>query len=106
VSTEIENFLYGKGGTHAVVEVTLSAERLILTVAPWAEPSSVKVAEFLEPRVVSVTVNTDDPDDLNLPWDIIGFDSHPLPDSRWGFVLYCGGVEYVFESRWPQLLDA
>ena len=103
MSTAIENFLYGQGGTHGVVEVSLSANRLILTVAPWVDLSSVKVAEFLESKITSVEVYAVDADELNLPWDIIGFDSDPIPGYRWRFVLHCGGIEYVFESRWPRL---
>jgi hypothetical protein len=101
MSTAIENFLYGSGGTHGVVEMVLSTNRLIVSVAPWTSLAAVKVAEFRESKITSIEVYADDPDDLNLPWDIIGFDSYPLSESRWKFVLHCAGIEYVFESRWP-----
>jgi hypothetical protein len=99
--TAIEKFLYGAGGTHGVVAITLSADRLVLSVAPWSSLSVVKVAEFMEPKITSIEVYADNTVDLNLPWDIIGFDSYPLSEPRWKFVLHCAGIEYVFESRWP-----
>jgi hypothetical protein len=103
MSTPIEMFLYGSGGTHAVVEIVLAADKLVLSVAPWTSLPDVKVAEFTEAKIASIDVYADSPDDLNLPWDIIGFDSHRLSESHWKFVLHCAGVEYVFEARWPQL---
>src|SRR5262245_54440794 len=40
--TAIENFLYGSGGTHGVVEISLSADRLTVLVARWTNVSVVK----------------------------------------------------------------
>ena len=94
MATPIEMFLYGSGGEHAVVEIVLSAGRLIVSVAPWASLPDVKVAEFTEAKITSIFVYTDSPDDLNLPWDIIGFDSFRLSESHWEFVLHCAGIEY------------
>src|SRR5262245_36455997 len=103
MSTAIEKFLYGAGGTHGVVAITLSADRLVVSVPPWSSLTAVKVAEFTEPKITSIEVYADTADDLNLPWDIIGFDSYPLSEPRWKFVLHCAGIEYVFESRWPTM---
>jgi hypothetical protein len=94
VSSEIETYLFKQGGTHGVAE-----RRLIVTVAPWERLGSLVIAEFTEAKITSIEVYADDTDDLNLPWDIIGFDSHPLAHERWRFVLHCAGVEYVFEAR-------
>ncbi len=101
MATGIESFLFGQGGTHGVTEIRLSATRLALTVAPWEGSSSPTSVEFAGAKILSVDVYADGPDDLNLPWDIIGFESYPLPHDRWRFVLHCAGIEYVFESRWP-----
>ncbi len=101
MATEIEKFLFGQGGTHGVTEIGLSVNRLHLTVAPWEGSSPPTSIEFLESRILSIEVYADGPDELNLPWDIIGFDNYPLSHNRWEFVLHCGGVEYVFESLWP-----
>ncbi len=70
---------------------------------PWTSLPDVKVAEFTEAKIASIDVYADNPDGLNLPWDIIGFDSYRLSESHWKFVLHCASVEYVFEARWPQL---
>ncbi len=83
MSTAIENFLYGASGTHGVVEMVLSANRFVVSLAPWTTLAAVKVAEFMEPKITSINVYADNPDDLNLPWDIIGFDSYPLPVAQW-----------------------
>ena len=71
--------------------------------APWEGSSPPTSAVFTEAKLLSVEVYVDGPDDLNLPWDIIGFDSYRLSESHWKFVLHCAGIEYVFEARWPQL---
>ena len=103
MATAIETSLYGSDGTHGVVEISLSADELIVSVAPWKNLSVVKVADFTELKITSIEVYADNPDDLNLPWDIIGFDCYPLSEPRWKFVLHCAGIEFVFESRWPTL---
>lgn len=104
MTTEIEKHLFKQAGTHGVVEITLAEKRLLVSVAPWERLASVVTAEFTEAKITSIEVYADGPDDLNLPWDIIGFDSYPLAEQRWRFVLHCAGVEYVFEARWPRLL--
>jgi hypothetical protein len=104
LTSEIEKFLFRSGGTHGVVEITLAAKRLVVSVAPWVQLDLVVSAEFTEATIKSIDVYAADHDDLNLPWDIIGFDSYPMADQRWEFVLHCAGVEYVFVSRWPKLL--
>jgi hypothetical protein len=40
-------------------------------------------------------------DDLEMPWDIIAFDSDHQLNGRWKFVLHCAAVEWCFESDWP-----
>jgi transcription termination factor NusB len=40
-------------------------------------------------------------DDLEMPWDIIAFDSDRQLNGRWKFVLHCAAVEWCFESDWP-----
>jgi hypothetical protein len=104
VTTEIEKYLFKKDGTHGVVEITLAEKRVLVSVAPWERLASVVTAEFMEAKIASIEVYADGSEDLNLPWDIIGFDSYPLADQRWRFTLHCAGVEYVFEARWPRLL--
>jgi hypothetical protein len=104
MTTEIENYLFRRNGIHAVVEITLADKRLVVSVAPWDQLAAAVTAEFTKVTITSVDVYADGPDDLNLPWDIIGFDSHLLAQHRWRFVLHCAGLEYCFEATWPRLL--
>ena len=103
MTTDIENYLFQQNGTHAVVAFNLSEKRLVVSVTPWTDLLSVVIADFPEAGITSMDVYADGHDDLNLPWDIIGFDSFPLSEGRWRFVLCCHCLEYVFESRWPRL---
>lgn len=102
MATDIETFLFGKGGTHGVTAIGLSADRLTLAVAPWESGTPPMSVAFTEPKLLSVEVFADGSDDLSLPWDIIGFDSYVLSRNRWKFVLHCAGIEYVFSSMWPE----
>lgn len=103
--TEIESLLFRqRNETHAVVKIGQSEKRLVMSVAPWEQLGSAVTARFLDARITSVDVYADDPEDLNLPWDIIGFDCHRLTDKRWRFVLHGGGIEYCWESQWPELV--
>jgi len=105
MATPIEMFLYSSGSAHAIVEVVLAAGRLVVSVAPWESLADVKVAEFTEVKITSIEMLADNtPDELNLPLDIIGFDCKQLSESHWDFVIFCFGVEFVFQARWPQLL--
>ena len=103
--SKIESVLFGQGGTHAVVEISLSEKRLALAVAPWAELDARLNVTFSQVRITSIEVYADNADDLNLPWDIIGFDCRPLPDGLWEFVLHCAGIEYGYEAHWPELIS-
>ena len=60
-------------------------------------------AVFDQAKITAIDVYADDDDDLNMPWDIVGFDCYPLDGGRWRFVLHCGDIEYCFESEWPTL---
>jgi hypothetical protein len=64
-------------------------------------PSVSTVATFHDARLVSVDAYADGPDDLELPWDVIGFDCDELGDGRWRFVLHSDVMEWCFESAWP-----
>jgi hypothetical protein len=104
MTTAIEQYLFKWDEPSAVVAVALVEKQILISIAPWEQLSLAVSAQFEEAMITSLEVYADSPDDLNLPWDIIGFDSYPLPDERWRFVLHCIGIEYVFEARWPRLL--
>ena len=101
MSSAIEHGLYGDRGTHGVFEFALAPKCMRLRVAPWEEPASWVQAVFFDAKLASVEEYADEEDGLDLPWDIIGFDSYELWSGRWRFVLHCSAVEWCFESEWP-----
>ena len=103
--TAIEKFLFQRNTAHALLEITFSENGLAITVAPWKEPAPNVSAKFCNVRITSIEVIDDNPEDLNLPWDIIGFDCYELSGDRWRFVLHCIGIEYGFEALWPRIVS-
>ncbi len=99
--TAIERLLYGDLGIHGVSEFALSPGVVRLRLAPWEGPSVSTVATFHDARLVSVDAYADGPEDLELPWDVIGFDCYELGGGRWRFVLHSDVMEWCFESAWP-----
>lgn len=97
----IEYALYGNRGVHGVVEFELTPNRIRLRVAPWEEPASWTQAVFCNAAMISLDQYAEEGEELDLPWDIIGFDSCEQPTGRWRFVLHCADIEWCFESEWP-----
>lgn len=106
MATEIEKLLFRNRGAHAVVEMTLALKRLVLTVAPLSDLSQRTTVEFADCRLTSLDVLDDNLVELNLPWDIIGFDSDELGEARWSFCLHCSAIEHSFEAGWPRMISA
>lgn len=105
--TKIEQFMFRERNiAHAVIGFALTQNKLLLTVAPWGDLGSPLSAEFSEFKITSLEVYPDEPTDLNLPWDIIGFDSYALDSKRWKFIIHCDSIEYCFESRWAVLVQS
>jgi hypothetical protein len=101
LSSAIEHALYGNHGTHGVIEFFLKPGYVRLRLAPWSEPEAWVQAGFANAKLASVETYGHEGDELDLPWDIIGFDSYELPGSRWCFVLHCDVIEWCFEAEWP-----
>ncbi len=74
---------------------------LRLRLASWSEPEAWVQAVFANMKLFSVNEYADQSDELDLPWDIVGFDSWQLPGNRWRFVLHCDVIEWCFEAEWP-----
>ena len=53
--------------------------------------------------MVSVDDSYSEPDEMEKPWDIIGFDCDQLRNERWRFCLHTDCIEYVFDSTWPEI---
>ena len=96
----IEQALYGDRGTHGVIELNLAPRCIRLRVAPWTDETAWVLALFHNVKLASLEEYAEG-QDFDLPWDIIGFDSHKLEGDRWRFVLCCQHVELCFESAWP-----
>jgi len=92
--------------THAVIEFALTPDKLLLTVAPWIELSDRISAEFAEFEITALEVYPDEPSDMNLPWDIIGFDCYAINSVKWRFVLHCDSIEICFVSKWARLIHS
>ena len=101
MATEIERQLYGTRGVHGVSEFTVLPGVVRLHLLPWEGPQIYTIATFRQARLMSVETYPINPDDLDLPWDVIGFDCYDLGENRWKFVLHCDGIEWCFESVWP-----
>lgn len=99
----IESFLFTDRGVHAVVGFSQMQDSIRVMVAPWERLGEAREAVFHRARITSIDVYADDDDDLNIPWDIIGFECSGKDDGLWGFILHCAGIEYAFEAAWPIL---
>jgi hypothetical protein len=105
LSSEIERVLFGQFGTHALMRLLLSVNRLVIVVAPWTDLTCIKEAAFENASLLSVSAACRDepPEEMTFPWDIIDFASTRQADGRWEFVLYCGNsVELRFLADFPQ----
>lgn len=100
--TQIEQALFLDETAHCVRSFQISEEAIALTLHPWECADLLVLARFERPRIVSKDDHHADPD-CELPWDIIGFDSEQLPGGEWRFCLCTDCIEYVFESRWPEI---
>ncbi|MBD2019006.1 hypothetical protein H6F43_02240 [Leptolyngbya sp. FACHB-36] len=104
MASEIEKFLFGCHGTHALISLSLSIDRIVVAVAPWTDLTCIKEAVFERATLLSVCASSSEPpEEFTLPWDIIDFANTRQADGRWKFVLYCGNaVELVFLADFPQ----
>jgi hypothetical protein len=103
LASDVEKVLFGNYGTHALISFSLSIERIAITVAPWVDLNCTTEAVFERVTLLSFRGNSgESPEELNLPWDIIAFDSTRQSDGRWEFVLYCGATEFIFLADFPK----
>lgn len=105
-SSKIEQLLFRGKGTHAVIELALTPDKLLLTVAPWVDLSDRISAEFTEFEITALEVYPDEHIALNPPWDIIGFDCYEIDSVKWSFVLHCDSIEICFVSKWVKLIHS
>jgi len=94
LATAIERFLYGDPGVQGMTEFAVSPGVVRLHLTPWEGPRTITIAIFNEARLTSLEAYPVNLDDLDPPWDVIGFDCCELGGGRWRFVLHCSSIEW------------
>lgn len=59
-SSKIEQLLFRRKRTHAVIEFAWTPNKLLLTVAPWVELNDKLIVEFAEFEMTSLEVYPDE----------------------------------------------
>jgi hypothetical protein len=101
--TTIEGALFVDNLIHNVVFIAASNESLVIEVQPREGSWDRIQAEFVSPIMLSVDSSYVEPEEAELPWEIIGFDSQRLSNEQWSFCLHTEGGEWTFESTWPAI---
>lgn len=102
--TKIERLLFTGNVCHVVVAFALSEGQLMISIAPRESPNAPIAASFSQVHFQAIDVYAEEPTDLDLPWEIIGFDCYSWPSGRWQFTLHTTGVEYIWQSHWPTII--
>ncbi|MBQ4879939.1 hypothetical protein J8M21_22260 [Pseudoalteromonas luteoviolacea] len=98
--------LFRSLGTHAVKEFSLTETRLKLVVAPWSNLDNEAIATFENPEFIFIEADSGlvgAISNLNLPWDIIRFDSNLVEGVIWEFGLCCSEIQVGFKSKMPEI---
>ncbi len=113
MASAIEIALYGKEqaqlvaptgevGEHCILEFVLAVNSIILRIAPedreyveWTK------ASFHRAALLHFGQTAAEPDDLYMPWTIVGFHSFQEQDGRWRFNLNTHAVRWSWISEWP-----
>ena len=106
MSQKISEMLFRSLGTHALKSLTVSEHELKLTVAPWDNLENEAVAIFENVDIIYIEGDSGKigmTSYLNLPWDIIRFDSTQKTDSIWEFGLCCAEVQLGFRAAIPKI---
>ncbi len=104
MTTAIERELFRSHEAHALLAISLSANHVVVTVAPWSNPTKETEAIFSNAELLSLWADSQPLDnEITLPWDIIGFDCYDQGEGRWRFGLTCHAVEFHWQSEWPRI---
>ncbi|HWE34944.1 MAG TPA: hypothetical protein VG406_00110 [Isosphaeraceae bacterium] len=94
----------GEVGDHCVLEFALAEKQLRLRVAPWewrfSRWSEAMFGDFYLERFAH---NAGEPDDLRMPWSIVGFHSWRQEDGRCRLSLHCRHIRWNWTSAWPMI---
>lgn len=122
VPSKIERALYGDRaeqvsssgavGNHWVLGFSLTrdqsteTDKLVLTIAPEELQYRFHTqAEFNDVALSPVRFKAEDPEDLELPWQIVGFLSDEIDGDRWSFALDCTSATWSWSSNWPEIVS-
>lgn len=112
MASAIERFLYGSAadvvsndgrvGDYIVAEFSLAEAVVSLGLASDRQPYNLRRAVFRDACCLWFTQAAAEEDDLELPWEIVGFHSQEK-DGRWKFNLNSWHVRWSWVSRWPEV---
>ena len=115
MASAIERFLYGGAadlvsvdgevGDYFITEVCLSEELVALRIASERQPYSFRWVRFREAGLNSFSHTTAQPENLLLPWYIVGFHCWETENGFWKFNLNCWHSRWSWNSRWPEVAD-
>jgi len=99
--TQIESFLFRGDTNHLVIGCEFGHGNLRIKFRPL-DKAKVVEAEFgaVFPQAVITAL---DQHQIEWPLVVIGLDAYRIGE-RWLFVLECGTVEWVWESKWPHIV--
>ncbi|KJZ08906.1 hypothetical protein TW85_23000 [Marinomonas sp. S3726] len=106
MNRKISDLLFRSLGTHALKALSVSESELTLIVAPWDNLENEAVATFENVKIIYIEGDSGEmgvTSYLNLPWDIIRFDSTEKADSIWEFGLCCDEVKLGFRAPMPKI---
>lgn len=120
VASEIERALYfeyadrvsdgGKVGEHCILAIGIERDQqtdsdvIQLRVTPWdREYSASTVATFHNAVHIRYQQTTHDPEEMELPWEIVGFYSQAHVDGQRSFRLNCNCCRWAWGSDWPSI---
>ena len=102
--SEVERFVFGGHCAHFVTAFDFADGRVEIQFRPMENNRQDGAAfvggTFADAVILSVWTSPDET--VEFPLDLIGFDSEPSGE-QWRFTLFCGGVEWFWESAWPIL---
>ena len=116
MASAIERFLYGDAadfvspdgevGDYFVAEIALSEGVVALRIASERRPYDFRWVRFRDAWLNSFAQDAAGPDDLLMPWPIVGFHCREHEAGVWKFNLNCWHSRWSWNSRWPEVEDA
>jgi hypothetical protein len=113
LASAIERFLYGDAadvvsdqgevGDCFVAEICLSEGLVALRIASQRRPYVFRWVRFRDARLIEFSQSAAEPDDLLMPWSVIGFHSWEESNGFWRFNLVCWHSRWSLNSRWPDV---